>query len=128
MSGTQSSLPDTLRHVELLLNPFREHTALFYRSLSVTPSPSWELEMTVASAAGPSSPLEFLQGFSPLNKIKVEKVCVRHKTEFLDSQGDKNLNEFPREMSRSPSVEYFKKKKEKKKRQCQSLKAFVAAR
>ena len=84
--------------------------------------------MTVASAAGPSSPLEFLQGFSPLNKIKVEKVCVRHKTEFLDSQGDKNLNEFPREMSRSPSVEYFEKKKEKKKRECQSLKAFVTAR
>lgn len=35
---------------------------------------------------------------------------MRHKAEFLDSQGDKNLNGLPREMSGSLSVECFKKK------------------
>lgn len=39
---------------------------------------------------------------------------MRHKAESLDSQGDKNLNGLPREMSGSPSVESFKKKKVKK--------------
>lgn len=69
--------------------------------------------MTVASAASPSSPVALLQAFSPLNKIKVEKVRVRHKAEFLDSQGDKNLNGLPRETSGSLS-EWSASRKDKK--------------
>lgn len=71
---------------------------------------------------GPSSPLEFLQGFSPLNKIKVEKVCVRHKAEFPDSQGDKDLNELPRDVQVS-----LRGVLQEKKKKYQSLKASVTS-
>lgn len=45
-----------------------------------------------------------------MNKIKVDKACVRHKSEFLDIQWDKNLNGLVREMSEAPTIECFKKK------------------
>lgn len=68
------------------------------------------MTVTVASAASPSYPSTPSRCF-PLNKVKVEKVCVRHKAELSDSQGDENLNGLPREMSGSPSERFRKKRR-----------------
>lgn len=43
----------------------------------------------------------------------MEKVCVRHKADFPDSQGDKNPNGLPREMSGAPSAELQGNKEER---------------
>lgn len=64
-----------LRHTALPFVPPLERTAFFCRLCWVTRCLSRESEEgTVASAAGPSSPLALLRGFSPLKKIKVERL------------------------------------------------------